>query len=89
MKHWKATKKVLRYLQGTKHYMLTYKKTDNLEVMGYSYSDSAGCANSQKSISGYVFTLANGVISWKSSKQRLTTFSMMYAEFIACYEALE
>jgi hypothetical protein len=25
IKHGKATKKVLRYLQGTKHYMLTYK----------------------------------------------------------------
>jgi hypothetical protein len=28
-------------------------------------------------------------ISWKSSKQRITTSSTMYAEFIACYEVLE
>jgi hypothetical protein len=47
-----------------------------------------GCADSQKSTSGYVFTLANGGISCKSSKQRITTSSMMYAEFIACYEVL-
>ena len=26
--HWKATKKVMRYLQGTKDYKLTYKHTD-------------------------------------------------------------
>ena len=32
--HWKAAKKVLRYLQGTKGLMLTYKKSDNLEVVG-------------------------------------------------------
>jgi hypothetical protein len=75
-------------LQGTKHYILTYKKIDNLEVIGYSNADFAGCADSQKSTSGYVFTLVNGVISWKSSKQRLTTSSMMYTEFIASYEAL-
>jgi hypothetical protein len=32
IKHWKAAKKTLRYLQGTKHYMLTYKRSNNLEV---------------------------------------------------------
>jgi hypothetical protein len=68
--------------------MLTYKKTDNLEVIGYLDSDFVGCADSQKLTSGYVFTLVNGAISWKSSKQRLTTSSMMYTKFIACYEAL-
>jgi hypothetical protein len=43
--------------------MLTYKRTDNLEVIGYSDSDFVGCVDSQKSTSGYVFTLINGVIS--------------------------
>jgi hypothetical protein len=87
-KHWKDTKKTLWYLQGIKHYMLTYKKTDNIEVIDYLDSDFAGYADSQKSTSGYVFTLANGVMSWKSSKQRLTTSSMLYAEFITCFDAL-
>jgi hypothetical protein len=63
LKHWKADKKVLHYLQGTKDYMLTYKKTDNIEVIGYSKADFAGCADSQKSTSGYVFTLTNGARS--------------------------
>jgi hypothetical protein len=40
-----------------------YKKTDNLKVIGYLDSDFAGCANSQKSTSSYVFTLTNGFIS--------------------------
>ena len=26
LNHWKAVKKVMRYLQGTKDYMLTYKR---------------------------------------------------------------
>ena len=41
--HWRAGKKVLRYLQGTKDHMLTYRRTSNLEVVGYSDSDYAGC----------------------------------------------
>nr|AAP46197.1 putative gag-pol polyprotein [Oryza sativa Japonica Group] len=85
--HWKAVKKVLRYFQGTKDYMLTYKKSEELEVLGYSDADFAGCVDTKKSTSGYVFTLANGAISWKSSKQTLTTSSTMQAEFLACYEA--
>jgi hypothetical protein len=49
--HWKAVKKVLRYLQGTKDYMLTYKKFDQLEVIGYSDSNFAGCPDDRKSTS--------------------------------------
>ena len=73
--HWKAAKKVLRYMQGTKDFMLTYKKSDNLEVIGYSDSDLAGCVDSKKSTSGYIFTLAGGAISWKSSKQTIVASS--------------
>jgi hypothetical protein len=34
MDHWKAAKKVIRYLNGRKDYMLTFKRSDNLEVIG-------------------------------------------------------
>jgi hypothetical protein len=70
--------------------MLTYKKLDApLEIVGYSDSDFAGCLDTEKSTLGYIFTLKNGAISWKSSKQTITTSSTMYAEFVACYEATE
>jgi hypothetical protein len=87
MDHWKAAKKVLRYLQGTKNYMLTFRKSDNLKVIGYSDSDFSGCVDSKKSTSGYIFMLAGGLISWKSAKQCITASSTMQAEFVACYEA--
>ena len=61
--HWKASKKVMRYLQGTKDYMLMYKQTNNLEVIGYSDSDYVGCIDSRKSTSGYAFMLADGAVS--------------------------
>jgi chaperone required for assembly of F1-ATPase len=85
--HWRAAKKVMRYLQGTKDYMLMYRRTDNLEVIGYSDSDFAGCIDSRKSTSGYIFLMASGVVSWRSAKQTLTATSTMEAEFVSCFEA--
>ena len=85
--HWKATKKVMRYLQGTKDYMLMYRWTVNLEVIGYSDLDYAGCIDSRKSTSGYVFMLAGGAVSWRSAKQTLIATSTMEAEFVSCFEA--
>jgi hypothetical protein len=35
IEHWKLVKKVLRYLQGTKGLMLTYRKSDSLQIVGY------------------------------------------------------
>jgi len=56
--HWKAAKKVLRYSQGTKNHMLTYRKSDHLEVIGYTDSDFVGCMDTRKSTFGYVYLLA-------------------------------
>ena len=56
--HWKAATKVLRYLQGTKEYMLTYRRSDYLEVIGYSDSDYAGCVDTRKFTCGYLYLLA-------------------------------
>ena len=61
-------KKALRYVQGTKALMLTYRKSDSLEIEGYSDVDFAGDIDDRRSTSSYVFTLVGGAISWKSSK---------------------
>lgn len=89
MDHWKAAKKVLRYLQGTKNFMLTYKRSDHLEVVGYSDSDFNGCVDYCKSTSGYVFMMAGGAIFWRSVKQTLVATSTMEAEFVSCFEATQ
>ena len=85
--HWKAVKRVLRYLQRTKGHMLVYRKSEKLEVIGFSDSDFTGCQDSMSSTSGYVFLLAGGAISWKSAKQSLIASSTMAAEFYACHLA--
>ncbi|RVW23781.1 Retrovirus-related Pol polyprotein from transposon TNT 1-94 [Vitis vinifera] len=78
----------MRYFQGTKDYKLMYRRTSNLEVVGYSDSDFAGCFDSRKLTSGYIFILAGGAISWRSVKQTMTATSTMEAEFISCFEAI-
>ena len=86
--HWKVAKKILRYLQGTKDLMLTYRSIDTLEVVGFSDSDYAGCVDDKKSTSGYIFMMVEGVVSWKSVKHTLTTSFAMEAEYVVCYEAI-
>lgn len=61
--HWRAGKKILSYLQGTKDYMLMYERDDELELVGYSDADFAGCIDSRKFISEYVFMMAGGAVS--------------------------
>jgi hypothetical protein len=86
--HWNGIKKALRYIQGTKGLMLTYERSDSLEIVVYSDSDFAGCLDTDRSTLGYVFKLTGGAISWSSSKLIVMTSSTMYAEFVACYEVV-
>jgi hypothetical protein len=65
-----------------KNHMLTYRRSDKLEVIGYTDSDFVGCVDSLKSTSGYIFMLAGGAISWRSAKQSMIASSTMTAEFM-------
>ncbi|CAL2274253.1 unnamed protein product [Prunus armeniaca] len=85
--HWIAAKKDMRYFQRTKSFMLVYQRQESLELVGYCDSDFAGCPDDLKSTSAFVFLLARGAVSWKSSKQSTVAASTMQAEFVACYEA--
>ena len=87
--HWVAAKKVLRYLQRTKSYMLVYGRENALEIVGYTDSDFAGDLDERKSTGGYIFKLNGGAVSWKSAKQTIVSTSTMEAEFVACFEGMK
>ena len=53
----------MRYLQGTKDYMLTFRRSDKLEVIGYSDSDFTRCVDSRKLTFSYLFLLGEREIS--------------------------
>ena len=67
--------------------MLTYRRSDQLEILGYSDSNYARYQDSRRSTLGYIYMLAGGAISWRSTKLTLVVSSTMEAEFIACFEA--
>ncbi|XP_028108038.1 uncharacterized protein LOC114306914 [Camellia sinensis] len=50
--HLLATKRIFRYLQGTKEFGLFYKKGEKLDLYGFTDSDYAGDSDDRKSTSG-------------------------------------
>jgi hypothetical protein len=60
--------------------MLTYRRLDKLDVIGYTDSDFVGCVDILKSTSGYIFMLAGGVFSWRSAKKTMIVSSTMTTE---------
>ena len=51
--------------------MFTYKHSNHLELIGYFDSNFGRCIDSGKSTLGYIYLLANGVVSWRSIKQTI------------------
>ena len=65
--HWKAVKNILKYLRRTKDIFLVFGGSE-LKIEGYIDSSFQSESDDSISMSGYVFTLNGGAISWKSSK---------------------
>ena len=59
---------MFRYLAGTRNRGIVYRGASNKALYNYTDADWAGDYDSARSISGYVFTLNRGAISWKSNK---------------------
>ncbi|XP_070045697.1 secreted RxLR effector protein 161-like [Nicotiana tomentosiformis] len=86
--HRMSMKRVLRYLKHIQNYALHYNKYPSV-IEGYSDKNWITGSSKVKSTSGYVFTIGNGAVSWKSSKQTCIVRSIMESEFIALDKAGE
>ena len=87
--HWKAAKRVLRYLRGTTNFGIVFRGDDLAEPMAYSDADWAGDVGDRKSTSGYVFSIAGGPVSWRSRKQNTVALSTAEAEYVALSSAAQ
>ena len=90
--HLEAAKRVFRYIKKTISFGLTYRTPVSHPSMpeipantlwGYVDSDWAGCPDSRRSTSGFVFMLNGAAISWRSKRQATVALSSAEAEFIS------
>lgn len=90
--HWKAAKRALRYLKGTRQLELAYRKHDaDLELTGACDADWASDTDDRRSTTGFAFSLhAEGSsISWNSKKQQTAAISTCEAEYQAMAAAVQ
>ena len=73
--HWKETKRILHYVQGTRDYGIHYATGTQLDLIGFIDWDWVGDGNDRKSTSGFVFMLGSGPICWSSKKQATLALS--------------
>ncbi|XP_045539389.1 secreted RxLR effector protein 161-like [Papilio machaon] len=84
--HFNYAKRILKYLQKTKHYCLTFSKTD-IGLTGFVDADWASDSLDRKSYTGFCFVMNGCVISWQSRKQKTVSLSSTEAEYVALSEA--
>ena len=66
--HWRAAKRMLNFIQGTRTHGIFYKAKSDLDLIGFTDSDWEGDNTDRKSTSIYVFMLVEGPISCSSKK---------------------
>ena len=79
--HWKAAKRILRYVKGTPSFGIFYVADCPLSLIGYTDSDRDGNGTDRKSTSGYVFSFDLGPFYWYSKKQSTISLSTVEAEY--------
>ncbi|GBE88168.1 Retrovirus-related Pol polyprotein from transposon TNT 1-94 [Sparassis crispa] len=83
--HWIALMRVYRYLHGTADKKLVYCGTtkEKEPLLGYVDADWAANVNDHRSVTGFVFLISEGAVSWSSKRQHSTAQSSTEAEYMA------
>ena len=98
--HWKALKRVLRYLKGSVDFQLVYGAApgymssassgisgSTVPVVGYCDADWAASVDDRHSITGTLFLVAGGAVSWQAQRQKSVALSSVEAEYMAACQA--
>lgn len=78
--HWKAVKRILRYLAGSVDFGL-HIKSSNRDLTAFSDSDWAADIDDRRSVTGYCVFFGSNLISWCSKKQTVVSRSSTEAEY--------
>ncbi|XP_026383980.1 uncharacterized protein LOC113279500 [Papaver somniferum] len=80
--HLKVVKRIIRYVNGTLDYDLSYSMDTNNSLLAYSDADWAGCVEVRKITSGGCFYVGQNFVAWHSKKQNSQSLSTCEAEYI-------
>ena len=79
--HWKETKRILHYVQGTIDYAIHYDVGAQLDLTGFIDSYWEGDENDRKYTSSFVFMIGSGPICWSNKKKVALALSLAEAEY--------
>jgi hypothetical protein len=84
---WNLAMGVVAYLIQTRTVGIVLGGGENKALMGYVDADWAGCGETRRSMTGWVFMWNNSPIVWSSPRQATVATSTVEAEYIAVSEA--
>lgn len=73
--HWKAVKRIFRYLKGTTSLALHIKPATHFSLQGFSDADWAVYPDDLRSVGGYCVFLGESLLSWSAKKQPIVVRS--------------
>src|SRR3954465_5887021 len=82
---WSAVKCMFHYLKGTINHgiILGGRNPNEVLLSGYTDADWGDCPDTQRSISGFIFQINNGPVTWSAKKQPTVALSSMEAKYMA------
>lgn len=82
IEHWKSLKTLVRYVHGTINYGLFIPRGDSTVVLkAWTDADWGRDHDNRRSRSGYIVTLNDAPVLWRSKQQTATALSTTEAEF--------
>jgi len=85
--HWDALEHLIKYLKGSSRRGIAYRASDDEAEKGsidaFVDADHGADPETRRSVTGYVFRMAGGAISWTAKRQSLVTVSSTEAEYVA------
>lgn len=81
--HYNLLLRILKYVSSTKAYAINLSKAKNSDFKMYSDASWATAFDSRRSISGYIWSLGNVFLGWRSCIQKCISKSTMESEVVA------